>query len=173
MDNTKFNLVSIVLFVVLVGLGVLAFFTLTPPKRYSEKHQNNLMEEQVVVNDIDESTVGTIVDTTEPATAEPVTPTTATVTTTTTASTEHAELLEKLQGLIDDKIVMKVGSKGTRVGTVQKFLNIYLGTTKTVDNQYGEGTKADVIKFQKDQGLTADGQPGPGTYQKMIDWLKK
>ncbi|MCE9548824.1 peptidoglycan-binding protein [Candidatus Nomurabacteria bacterium] len=67
---------------------------------------------------------------------------------------------------------MKEKSRGTRVGTVQTFLNIYNGTTKKVDNDYGAGTKADVIKFQKAVGLTADGEAGPSTFAKMIDWLE-
>ena len=68
---------------------------------------------------------------------------------------------------------MKVGSKGTRVGTVQNFLNLYFKTSKKIDNDFGATMKADVIKFQKAVGLTADGQTGPTTYLKMIDWLKK
>ena len=68
---------------------------------------------------------------------------------------------------------MKLKSKGTRVGTVQEFLNIYNNTSKKVDNDYGAGTKTDVVNFQKKEGLTADGEAGPTTFVKMIDWLKK
>ena len=68
---------------------------------------------------------------------------------------------------------MKVGSKGTRVGTVQNFLNLYNKTSKRVDNDYGKTTKTDVIAFQKAVGLTQDGETGPTTYKKMIEWLKK
>ncbi|HYD90300.1 MAG TPA: peptidoglycan-binding domain-containing protein, partial [Flavobacterium sp.] len=82
-------------------------------------------------------------------------------------------LINELQKLIDDNIFMKEKSSGTRVGTVQTFLNLYNNTSKRVDNDYGAGTKADVIKFQKAVGLTADGEAGPNTYRKMIEWLKK
>ena len=68
---------------------------------------------------------------------------------------------------------MKEKSYGTRVGTIQTFLNIYNNTTKKVDNDYGAGTKTDVIKFQKAEKITADGEAGPSTFLKMIDWLKK
>ncbi|MBI2630677.1 peptidoglycan-binding protein [Candidatus Nomurabacteria bacterium] len=68
---------------------------------------------------------------------------------------------------------MKVGSKGTRVGTIQKFLNLYNKTSKPVDNDYGPGLKADVTAYQKAAGTTADGETGPATYKKMIEWLKK
>ncbi len=88
-------------------------------------------------------------------------------------SSKYASLISELQKLIDDKVYMKVGSKGTRVGTVQNFLNIYFKTNKRIDNDYGKGMKTDIINFQKAVGLAADGEAGPVTYQKMIDWLKK
>lgn len=88
------------------------------------------------------------------------------------SNAENAELTDKLQGLITDKIYMKKGSRGTRVGTVQKFLVAY-GVSVKIDNDYGDTTVNGVKKFQTDQKLTADGQAGPSTYQKMIDWLNK
>ncbi|MEK7569450.1 MAG: peptidoglycan-binding domain-containing protein [Patescibacteria group bacterium] len=88
-------------------------------------------------------------------------------------SSKYQSLIGDLQKLTDDKVYMKVGSKGTRVGTVQNFLNIYFKTSKKIDNDYGKGMKTDVANFQKAVGLTADGETGPATYEKMIDWLKK
>lgn len=86
---------------------------------------------------------------------------------------KNQTLIDELQELIDDKIFLKLKSAGTRVGTVQNFLNIYNKTSNRVDNDYGESTKAAVVAFQKAQGLTADGEAGPSTFAKMIDWLKK
>ena len=74
---------------------------------------------------------------------------------------------------IDDNINMKEGSRGTRVGTVQEFLNRYLDTETTVDNGYGPGTLSRVKTFQQAEGLSADGLAGPNTYQAMIDILLK
>lgn len=88
-------------------------------------------------------------------------------------SAEEEALLGKLQGLIDDNIQMKKGSRGTRVGTVQKFLNIYLDKQSGVDNVYGEGTIKRVKEFQSKEGIGADGFAGPNTYKKMIEVLKK
>jgi hypothetical protein len=88
-------------------------------------------------------------------------------------SDEEKYLISKLQGLINDKINMKLGSHGTRVGTVQKFLNIYFDTNKKVDNEYGPGTMADVKKFQANEGLDDDGLAGKNTYLKMIEYLEK
>lgn len=86
---------------------------------------------------------------------------------------EYAPLASLLEGLIKDKVYMKQGSRGTRVGTVQKFLNVYFETSNTVDNDYGPGTKSRVADFQKDVGISADGFAGPQTYQAMINWLAK
>lgn len=86
---------------------------------------------------------------------------------------KHQNLINELEKLIADKVVMKEKSRGTRVGTVQIFLNIYNGTSKKVDNDYGKGTKLDVANFQKAVGLAADGEAGATTFQKMIDWLKQ
>lgn len=88
-------------------------------------------------------------------------------------SSKYASLISELQKLVDDKVYMKAGSRGTRVGTVQNFLNIYFGASKRIDNDYGKNMKTDIANFQKAVGLPADGEAGPATYQKMIDWLKK
>ncbi len=86
---------------------------------------------------------------------------------------EHQFLLTKLQGLIDDKIYMKKGSRGTRVGTVQKFLNLYFDKKIKVDNEYGPNTMYLVRKFQQKEGLSPDGLAGPETYEMMIDLIEK
>lgn len=86
---------------------------------------------------------------------------------------KYQSLINDLQKIVDEKIIMKKGSKGTRVGTVQKFLNIYNNTSNRIDNDYGSSMETAIKNFQKSQGLTADGEAGPGTFRKMIDWLKK
>lgn len=87
------------------------------------------------------------------------------------SSDEDLPLIKDLQELIDDKVLMKKGSKGTRVGTVQKFLIRY-GISMKVDNDYGDTTVNAIKKFQTEQKLGADGQAGEGTYKKMIEWLQ-
>lgn len=86
---------------------------------------------------------------------------------------KHQILIDELQKLVNDNIFMKVGSNGTRVGTIQRFLNIYNNTSNKVDNDYGTSTKNLVAAFQKAQGLNADGEAGANTFKKMIEWLKK
>ncbi len=89
-----------------------------------------------------------------------------------TVISKYQSLINDLQKLVNDGVQMKEKSQGTRVGTIQTFLNIYNNTSKKIDNDYGASTKADIIKFQKNEGLTADGGAGPSTFRKMIDWLK-
>lgn len=89
----------------------------------------------------------------------------------TTSPSQYTELIGRLERLIADNVLMKNGSRGTRVGTVQEFLNIYNGTNNRVDNDYGPGTESRVREFQRAQNLTADGQTGPNTYRAMVEWL--
>jgi hypothetical protein len=86
---------------------------------------------------------------------------------------KNQSLIDELQKLVADNIYMKLGSSGARVGTVQRFLNIYNSKINKIDNDYGASTKTAVALFQKAVGITADGEAGVGTFNKMIDWLKK
>lgn len=86
---------------------------------------------------------------------------------------KNQTLINELQKLVSGNVYMKQGSSGTRVGTVEKFLNLYNKTSNKIDNDYGASIKAAVAAFQKTEGLPADGGAGPDTFRKMIDWLKK
>ncbi len=86
---------------------------------------------------------------------------------------KYQTLIDELQKLVDGKVFLKEKSIGAKVGTVQKFLNIYNSTSLKIDNSYGAGTSKEVEDFQRDMGLTADGDAGPTTFTKMIEWLKK
>ncbi|MES3032116.1 MAG: peptidoglycan-binding domain-containing protein [Patescibacteria group bacterium] len=90
-----------------------------------------------------------------------------------TTAYKYQSLMNELQKLADGNVFLKLKSSGAGVGTVQKFLNIYNDTSNKIDNDYGVGTVNAIKIFQKDQGLTADGEAGPGTFSKMISWLKK
>lgn len=85
---------------------------------------------------------------------------------------EHKAIIDELKELVADNISLKLKSRGTRVGTIQKFLNIYNKTSNKVDNDYGATTQNSVKAFQKDQGLPADGEAGVSTFNKMISWLE-
>jgi len=163
--------------ILIVGvLGYWALRTLEPGNIHAEREKNRTLEER---NKELEEEVANLRDQLallappEPAPEEnqevgleetPLPP---------SAPSKYQTLINDLQKLADDKVYMKIGSKGTRVGTVQTFLNIYFNTKKRIDNDYGKNMKTDVANFQKAVGLPADGEAGPATYLKMIDWLTK
>lgn len=82
-------------------------------------------------------------------------------------------LINEIQKLINDNVVMKLKSKGSRVGTIQKFFNLYNKTNNKIDNDFGANLQKVVIAFQKAQGLPQTGEVGVQSYTKMIEWLKK
>ncbi len=61
----------------------------------------------------------------------------------------------------------KVGSRGTEVRAIQEKLKERGLYTIAVDGIYGAKTKEAVIKFQKQQGITADGIAGPVTLKRL------
>jgi len=63
--------------------------------------------------------------------------------------------------------VLKQGSRGTQVKTLQTKLKNWGYYTGSVDGVFGAGTKKAVIAFQKKNGLTADGVVGKATYQAL------
>ncbi len=177
MDKLKFGLFSIV---VLGTLGLVWYWSVSTIESGSE----HAMREKVLQLEKENETLTKQVKelnsklATAPVEKDPVvadapkeTPKPATSTTTTTADKDQT-LINELQKLIDDKVMMKQGSAGARVGTVQKFLNRYNNTNTKIDNDYGAGTVKLVTAFQKAEGLSADGEAGATTFSKMIAWLK-
>ncbi len=183
MDKLKFALFAIISLAVVGVLGYWAVMTIDSGSEYVnsqkladlQKKNDNLQKE---VDDLtDKLAAADTAATVAVATSTPVvkeeTPATATPKPVSKPTvSKYQSLINDLQKLIDAKVYMKLHSSGTRVGTVQTFLNIYNNTKNKIDNDYGDSTVKAVIAFQKAQGIGADGQTGPGTYQKMIDWLK-
>ncbi|CCY04295.1 spore cortex-lytic enzyme [Faecalibacterium sp. CAG:1138] len=62
-----------------------------------------------------------------------------------------------------ETVVLKSGSTGAQVRTLQTKLKNWGYYRGAIDGIYGSGTKAAVIKFQKKNGLTADGIVGAKT----------
>lgn len=59
------------------------------------------------------------------------------------------------------------GNSGNTVKFLQCYLNLY-GNALSVDGQFGSGTQSAVIKFQRDNGLTADGIVGINTWRTLL-----
>ena len=71
------------------------------------------------------------------------------------------------QDIYQVNALSSMGSRGSEVTEIQKELKsrgLYKGN---VDGIYGSQTKEAVIKFQKQQGLSADGIAGPQTLKKL------
>ena len=64
-------------------------------------------------------------------------------------------------------IVLHTGSSGGTVRLVQQKLNS-LGERLKDDGKYGAATAAAVQRFQRRNGLTADGSVGYATWEKMF-----
>jgi hypothetical protein len=58
-------------------------------------------------------------------------------------------------------MILKIGSRGEEVKTLQDFFNI------TADGIFGKGTELTVKKWQMDNGLVSDGIVGPKTWDAM------
>ncbi len=176
LEGIKFLISTILVCLVLGGLGYFAFTSIDSGSEYVskeklsalaeendslrkeiEKLQEELVKYQPVINTQEETEVAT---------------STPTQTAVKSINPKYTQLVSELEALTKDNIQMKLKSRGTRVGTVQNFLNIYNNTSNKVDNDYGESTKKAVMVFQKAVGLPVTGETGPNTYTKMIEWLK-
>ena len=182
MEKLKFVLFSIV---VLTILGILGYWAITTIKSGSEfaatqkigdlQQQNEDLTKQVATLTQELSNAQSQIANLTPAApaTNPSTPTTPTKPTANPSAYKNQALIDQLNQLINDNVTMKLKSTGTRVGTVQNFLNLYNKTSNKIDNDYGASTVTAVTKFQKDQGLSTTGQAGATTFSKMVSWLKK
>ena len=175
MEKFKSILFLIIILVIIILIGYWAIFTIEPGSVHVEKQKQ---EELATKNKELEQKIKELKDKIAVLTPKekeiiPEKNIKSSIDISKNTSLKYQSLINDLQKLIDNKISMKLKSRGTRVGTLQTFLNIYNNTSKKVDNDYGKGTKANIINFQKKEGLTLDGEAGPNTFRKMIDWLKK
>ena len=61
----------------------------------------------------------------------------------------------------------QMGSRGNEVKAIQEKLKEYGLYNGNVDGIYGSATREAVIRFQKHNGLAADGIAGPATLKKL------
>ncbi len=175
METFKFTLFSIVFLALFVFAGYWAVTTMQSGSQHVNtqkikelQNENADLKKQVASLT---SQVGTLLPVTVSQPIEqPVTPVKNPASVT---AYKNQSLINELQKLIDANLLLKLNSQGTRVGTVQNFLNLYNKTSTKVDNNYSANMKTIVMAFQKDQSLPVSGQAGQATFGKMIDWLKK
>lgn len=63
----------------------------------------------------------------------------------------------------NNSVILKLGSKGQAVSTLQKNLKALGYKLGEPDGLFGTETQNEVIRFQKTYGISADGQVGPNT----------
>lgn len=74
-----------------------------------------------------------------------------------------AQRMEQTLPQMSTQVLSKMGSRGQEVRNIQTRLKKWGYYNGAVDGIYGSGTKSAVIKFQKKNGLTADGICGKRT----------
>ena len=99
------------------------------------------------------------------ATATPAEPAVATIQTITLAPSSATKAPTATPKATD--VVLKNGSSGSSVRSVQKRLKELGYYTGTVDGDYGSSTEKAVRAFQQKNGLTVDGKVGPTTLAKL------
>ncbi|MCA9352592.1 peptidoglycan-binding protein [Patescibacteria group bacterium] len=175
MNELKYQITQIV-FLILLGIG--AYWALTSLDSGVQYTREQIIEDEQqvsvpdeMVNAVNNETV-LVVDESSEEEVEPVETTTSQPEEQPQVST-HQTLIDALQKMVDDNVTMDSGSSGTRVGTVQKFLDIYF-TDKTisVDNDFGPTTKNLVKEFQQKELNGGDGRVGPNTLKAMIGYLE-
>jgi len=190
MENFKFFLFSIVIIILIGFSGYWAFSTiesgsshvdnqeLKTLKNENEDLQKEIEELNSKINLL-ESDKNALINQAQSKVTEDITKSTNTDSKidssdsdTSTNTYKYQTLIDELQKLVNNNAYLKLKSQGAYVGSIQKFLNIYNNTSNKIDNDYGAKTVTLVKDFQKDQGLTADGEVGVGTLKKMISWLK-
>lgn len=171
MKTAHFNLILIGLLAVVGALGYVSFSTI----RFGTANVDSVKEATGTQMPAPADTAPTTpadtaaVTPETPATTTPETPAAAT----TGVPAKYADLAKRIQGLIDDQVQMKAGSSGTRVGTVQEFLNVYdPAGSVTPNNNYGPATTTRTKKFQAEVGVPTSGYAGPKTYAAMLKWLE-
>lgn len=175
MNELKYQITQIV-FLVLLGLGAYWAFThLDDGISYTRDEivtvaQNTDATPDETINVIDNETVLSAGEDTELA---PPVNDIEVVVNPTDSNSGNSDLIDDLQKIVDADIIMKSGSNGTRVGSVQKFLDLYFSDKDVVaDNDFGPGTTRLVKEFQTKELNGGDGRVGPNTLKEMIKWLE-
>jgi len=170
MEKLKFALFSIV---TLSLLGLFGYWAITTIQSGTENVTNQKLKQAEKENADLQTEVQNLTDEISTLQSKPAEPAPVPNKVITPTVFKYQSLIDELQKLESGNVFLKLKSSGAKVGTVQNFLNIYNNTSNKVDNDYGGSTVTAVAAFQKDMGLNADGQAGPNTFSKMIDWLKK
>ena len=174
MNDFKFTLISSFIFIIIIGLGVLAFFALEPGDTNGSRQVISQLESDIEEKDEALQTalrrIAELESDNQPE--EEQSNDTDNDTTPPPSSGEFDQLISDLENLVSRGVVLGPGNNGASVGTIQEFLNVYNDTSGGVDNDFGPTTRSRVEAFQEDAGISVDGGVGRGTLGAMIEWLE-
>jgi murein L,D-transpeptidase YcbB/YkuD len=177
MNELKYQITQIV-FLVALGLGTYWAFThIDNGIRYERdevvtiaQNQENVPDETITIIDNEINLPASNTPTNQPL----VPPQNVVIETTPdNNASKNSGLVTELKKIIETGIIMESGSTGSRVATVQEFLDIYFSTRDvTIDSDYGPGTTRLVRDFQTAELSGGDGRVGPNTLRAMVTWLE-
>lgn len=64
--------------------------------------------------------------------------------------------------------MIKSGSRGAQVRTLQRLLNAILKAGLDVDGDFGPATKTALVAYQSARGLEVDGICGPASWKRLL-----
>jgi murein L,D-transpeptidase YcbB/YkuD len=176
MNDFKFTLISSFVFIVIIGLGALAFVALEPGDTNGSRQVVSKLEASLAEKDEALQTalrrISELESDNKQLTPDKVEVKEPTTTSSTPTSNDNASLISSLESLKSRGVILAPGNSGPDVGTIQKFLNVYNKTSGGVDNDFGPNMRKRVEAFQADQKISVDGGVGSGTLTTMINWLK-
>ncbi len=151
----------------MIALGAGGYFaikSMTKPASYIPKTVETVGDLHAVVTDPDTGTTPVQAPiTTTPIPSVPVTP---------SSNSTSTSLSANLGSMITNKTLLKLGSKGTNVGYVEQFMNLYFKKALVIDNTFDKVLKSNVTTFQKQNKISQTGSVGTVTLQMMVLWLK-
>ncbi len=69
---------------------------------------------------------------------------------------------------MDEMDMIKSGSRGAQVRTLQRLLNAILKAGLDVDGDFGPATKTALVAYQSARGLEVDGVCGPASWKRLL-----
>jgi hypothetical protein len=81
---------------------------------------------------------------------------------------KYADSEDDIPKEMDDMEMIKYGSRGAQVRTLQRLLNAIIKADLEVDGDYGPATRGAVIDYQSLRGLEHDGVCGTETWKQLL-----
>lgn len=173
MKQFGFTLITLLFLGVLGYGGYLAVASLKDPKAYVTDSGERIGDIHQVATSTDEGDEKSVYELDLGLAEKTASSTEQVLAATSSTATADTSLVARLETLISKNIVLKKGSKGDYVGTIQMFMNEHYSKTAKIDNDFGAKLEADVKKFQTENKISATGQVGSQTQKKMLEIAKK